>query len=148
VRRTAELVLHHRKLVMVAWLVLLVAGIIAAGQATKRLVIDFSLPGQPGTTAAQKIIAEFGNGGNTTPYLLTLTAPAGQTVTGHEAQVAEAFRATAAAVPHTRVVDGANTGDPFFRTKDGRTAFAMVFYQQPRSFTEPQPVVGLTAGVT
>ncbi|MCW2601603.1 MAG: MmpL protein [Frankiales bacterium] len=147
-RRIGELVLHHRKLVVLAWVALFIAGAVAAGQATKRLVIDFSLPGQPGTTAAKKIISEFGNGGNTTPYLLTVTAPSGQQVTGNEAKVAAAFTAAAAAVPHSRLVDEATSGDQVFRTKDDRTAFAMVFYLQPRSFTDKLPGVALTEGIT
>ncbi|MCU1586902.1 MAG: hypothetical protein JWN31_395, partial [Frankiales bacterium] len=40
-RRTAEFVLRHRKLVVIGWLLLLVGGGIAAGKATSRLVIDF-----------------------------------------------------------------------------------------------------------
>jgi RND superfamily putative drug exporter len=55
-RRTAELVLRHRKLVVIGWLVLLIGGGAAAGKASSRLVIDFSLPGQPGTEAAHQII--------------------------------------------------------------------------------------------
>ena len=146
-RRIGELVLHHRKLVVLVWLVLFVVGAFSAAQATKRLVIDFSMPGQPGTAAAKQIIKEFGNGGNTTPYLLTVTAPAGQTVSGHEAKIAAAFTAAAAEVKQSRVVDEAKTGDKVFRTKDDRTAFAMVFYLQPRSFTEKLPGVALTEGI-
>jgi RND superfamily putative drug exporter len=146
-RRIGELVLHHRRLVMLVWVALFVAGIVSAGAATSRLVIDFSLPGQPGTEAAHAIIKEFGNGGNTSPYLLTLTAPDGQAVSGHEAQVATAFAAIAAKVPQSRLVDEATSGDKVFRTKDDRTAFAMVFYLQPRSFTGTLPQTGLEAGV-
>jgi putative drug exporter of the RND superfamily len=67
-------------------------------------------------------------GGYTAPYLLSVTYPAGQTVAGHQAQVAAAFDAVAAKVPAVRVLDEANTGDAAFRTKDGRTSYAMVFY--------------------
>ena len=146
-RRVAELVLRHRKLVVGLWLVILVAGVASAGKAAQRLVIDFSLPGQPGTTAAQQIIKEFGSGGSTSPYLLTLTAPDGQKITGNEAKVASTFRAAAKEVTSGRLIDEANAHDKLFRTKDDRTAFAMVFYLQPRSFTEKLPGVALTTGM-
>ncbi|MDP9101975.1 MAG: MMPL family transporter [Actinomycetota bacterium] len=143
-RRIGVFVLTHRRLVGVGWLILFVAGAICAGAATKRLVIDFSLPGQPGTTAAQQIIKEFGNGGSTSPYLLTLTAPAGQTLSGKEATVAATFATAAQSVPASRLIDEATSADKVFRTKDDRTAYAMVFYLQPRSFTQLLPGTALT----
>ena len=131
-RRVGELVLHHRKLVVLTWLVLFIAGAMASGQVSKRLKIDFSLPGQPGTTTAAAIEKQFGNGGFTTPILVAVTAPAGQTVTGHESEVAAAFAAAAGSFPHLRVVDEATatagTDKGVFRTKDDRTAFALVNY--------------------
>ena len=54
-RGLAEFVLRHRKLVMVFWGLVLVAGIALAGQHHVRLTVDFSLPGQPGTQTADKI---------------------------------------------------------------------------------------------
>ena len=54
-RRLAQFVLHHRKWVMVAWLVIFIAGGGAAGSLSKRLSVDFSLPGQPGYETAKKI---------------------------------------------------------------------------------------------
>src|SRR4051812_36323851 len=65
-RRWAEFVLHHRRWVVVFWVAVMVAGGAVAGTTTNRLTIDFSLPGQPGTEAAHKIVGAFHNGGNTT----------------------------------------------------------------------------------
>src|SRR5947209_18784841 len=65
VRRWAQFVLHHRRLVIVFWLFVIVAGAAAAGKVSNRLTVDFSLPGQPGTQAAHKIKALLGNGGDT-----------------------------------------------------------------------------------
>src|SRR5439155_26368536 len=45
-RRIAELVLRHRKLVVVAWLLVVVAGMALTQKTNNRLVVDFSLPGQ------------------------------------------------------------------------------------------------------
>jgi len=125
-------VLRHRKLVILVWLVLFVAGGVASGQVSKRLKVDFSLPGQPGTKTAAAIEKQFGNGGFTTPILVAATVPPGQTVTGHEKEVAAIFAASGKSFPNLRVVDEATatagTDKGVFRTKDDRTAFALVNY--------------------
>jgi RND superfamily putative drug exporter len=128
-RRWAEFVLRHRKAIVAFWGLVLIAGGLLAKQTTDRLTIDFSLPGQPGTVTAHKIENIFGSGGDTSPYLVTVTLPAGQTITGHEAEVAGVFTSVDNTVPNVRVVDEANTGDRAFRTKDDRTAYALVFWQ-------------------
>jgi RND superfamily putative drug exporter len=147
-RRLGELVLRHRKIVILGWVVLFLAGGVASSKVSERLRIDFSLPGQPGTEAALQIEREFGNGGFTTPYLVSVTAPQGQTVAGHEAEVAKAFQAVAAAAPDLRVVDEATategTDPGAFRTKDGRTAFAYVNYPFTHSGTFSLPTEAIT----
>ena len=128
-RQWAEFILRHRRWVVAVCGVIQVAGIALAGKTTSRLTVDFSLPGQPGSQTAHKINQAFGNGGNTSPYLASVTLPAGQTITGHETDVAKAFDAVPAALPTVRVIDEANSGDKAFRTKDDRTAYALVFYR-------------------
>ena len=109
--RWARLVLRHRKAIVVIWGVVLIAGIALASKTTSRLTVDFSLPGQPGTETAHQIKQTFGSGGDTSPYIVTVTLPAGQTITGHEADVARTFDAVGTAVPNVRIIDEANTGD-------------------------------------
>ena len=138
-RRLAELVLRHRLIVVVAWALIAVAGAMVASTVSDRMTVNFSLPGQPGDTAANKIIAAYHNGGNTTPLLVTVTMPQGQTITGNEAEVAQAFASVGSVGVPLRVVDEANTGDKAFRTSDDRTAYAMVFYPFPQSFTDVIP---------
>ena len=84
-RRLAEFVLGHRRWVLAFWGVVLVAGIALSGKTTNRLTIDFSLPGQPGTVTAHQIKADLGNGGDTDPYLVSVTLPAGQQVSSNAA---------------------------------------------------------------
>jgi len=115
--------------VVAFWGVVLIAGILLAGKTTKRLTIDFSLPGQPGTETAHQIKSAFGNGGDTSPYLVSVTLPAGQTVAGNAAAVAATFNSVGTAIPNVRVIDEANTGDKAFQTSDGRTSYALVFYR-------------------
>src|SRR3954469_2287519 len=120
-RRIAEFVLRHRRLVGVFWVLVVIAGVALTQRTNDRLVIDFSLPGQPGTDTANQIDREFHAGGKTAPYLISVTLPEGQHVTGNEAAVAKAFATVQDKVPDTRLVDEANTGDKAFRTSDDRT---------------------------
>src|SRR3954469_2526343 len=116
--RFAEIVLRHRLLVAIGWLLLAIAGGAAIGPANKNMTIDFFLPGQPGTETAHKIISDFGNGGNNSPYLVVYTAPEGQTVTGHERALHDAFAKVVTAAPNLRLVDEATSTNKTFRTKD------------------------------
>ena len=159
-RGLGEWVLRHRKLVMLGWLLVTLAGMSVTSTVNDRLTVDFSLPGQPGTETAAKIIDAYGNGGNTVPLLVTVTMPDGQTVTGSEKQIGAAFASVTQADVPLRVLDEANTGDAAFRTDDDRTAYAMVFYPFPDNFASvlPTDVVrravsaqapdGATVGVT
>src|SRR5262249_4727127 len=138
----------------------LVAGIVLASKTTSRLTVDFSLPGQPGTETAHRIKQMFGSGGDTSPYIATVTLPPGQTITGHEAEVARTVGSIGTAVPKVCISDEANTGDRAFRTTDDRTAYAYVFYRFDPSPTaklqtsairaaiETAMPAGATAGVT
>jgi RND superfamily putative drug exporter len=129
VRSWAEFVLRHRKWIIGFWLLVIVVGGALSKTVNDRLTVDFSLPGQPGTDTAHKIEKLLGNGGETSPYLVTIT-PKGKSVTGNEAAIGKTFAALTDGVPrqHLRVLDEANTGDKAFRTKNDRAAYAMVFY--------------------
>jgi putative drug exporter of the RND superfamily len=147
-RRIAEFVLRHRRLVLLGWGVLVVAGVVITPHTNHRLVIDFSLPGQPGTDTANTIDQEFHAGGKTEPYILTVTMPAGQTLTSaNDAAVAKTFDAVAQKVPQMRVIDQANTGDTAFRTKDNRTAYAMAWYRFSHDPTTKLPTDAIKAAM-
>ncbi|SDJ25539.1 putative drug exporter of the RND superfamily [Frankineae bacterium MT45] len=143
--RLAEFVLRHRRWVLVFWGLVFVVGAATAGKTTGRLTIDFSLPGQPGTETANQIKAALGNGGDTNPYLITVTLPPGQQVSGNEAAVQKVFTAVSEAVPKVRILDGANTNDGAFTTSDGRTAYAMLFYPSNPSPTAKLPTAEIRA---
>jgi RND superfamily putative drug exporter len=150
VESLARLVLRHRLVVVLGWLVLMVAGGIVAGPVTDRLTFDFSLPGQPGYKAEQDLIATFGT--STADTLLpVITVPEGGTVADRKADIAGVFDALRAAVPQVRVVDLGSTGDDRFITDDGRSTFALVQGPQPSGFgpgisAQVLPVVQQTAG--
>src|SRR5690242_14501733 len=96
--RWAEFILRHRKWVMAFWAVMLVAGIAASGPTTERFTVDIRLPNQPRTQAADKIAAEFGTGASTQPFLISVTMPERQTVSGNEAAIGQAFEDAVASV--------------------------------------------------
>ena len=147
-RRLAEAILHHRKRVAVIWLLIVAAGIALTPQTNKRLTIDFSLPGQPGTDTANQIDREFHAGGKTQPYIVSITMPAGQSVASSQAAIGSAFAAVPSHVPDTQLVDEANTGDTnAFRTKDGQTAYAMVFYRFNHNPSAGLPTDNITAAL-
>jgi putative drug exporter of the RND superfamily len=159
-RRWADLVLAHRRMVVLFWVLVAVGGMAVAGQVSQRLTYKYSLPGEPGAQTAEQITQTFGNGGSSAPFLVSVTLPEGQAVTGHEAEIAAAFDAVAGQVTAVRVLDEANTGDTAFRTRDGRTSYALVFYrfnatgtgqlptEQIRAALEAAKPAGATVGVT
>ena len=124
---------------MLGWLLITVAGVSVTSTVNDRLTVDFSLPGQPGTETASKIIEAYGNGGNTVPLLVTITMSDGQTVTGSEGPIGDTFASLSEAEVPLRVIDEANTGDDAFRTEDDRTAYAMVFYPFPQNLASVLP---------
>jgi len=125
--RLARWVLRHRRPVVVVWVVLMIAGGMAAGRVSKRLSFDFSLPGQPGYETAARIIHTYGNGGDQAPAILVVHVPGATGVTGDRAAIAAAFAAVRRDEPSLRVVDLGVTGDRRFVTDDGQSTFALVF---------------------
>ncbi len=136
--RLARFVLAHRRVVMVGWLVVFLAGAVGASHVSKRLAIDFSLPGQPGYETAQKIDRLYGNGGFALPAIAVVTVPPGQTVRGEQAQLALAFAHVHARLPVVRVVDYANTADLHLITSDGRTTYAYLFTPLEKTYGLPK----------
>ncbi len=123
----ANFVLHHRKAVMVFWLVIFVAGGGAAGKISSRLSFDFSLPGQPGYVTGQQVLKLYGNGGGNIPSILVVTAPAKKQILSEEPMVAGALAAVTKANPDVRVIDFATTRDKRFLTNDGRSTYALIY---------------------
>src|ERR1700722_9042138 len=146
--RLAHAVIRHRRRVMLAWLVCFAAGGFAASQLTHRLSYDFSLPGQPAFETGAKIQALYGNGGNTTPGVLVVTVPTGESVTSDRTQLANAFASAQAANPDVRIVDFANTADAKFVTSNGRTPFAYLFAPPDTSLGADPRIAAAQASVT
>ena len=130
-------VLAHRRLVALAWLLLLIAGGSASAGLSKHLNQNFEIPGTPSDTAARAIIATYGSGGAEDPLVPVVRLPAGRTVrqpavtaglrAGFAGAATAGFAAGTAGRERSRVVSFASTGDDGFVSADGRTTFGLVF---------------------
>jgi putative drug exporter of the RND superfamily len=132
--RWANFVLRHRRAVVVFWLVAFLLGGFAASRVSSRLTVNFSLPGQPGYQTGLRILRAFGNGGESSPDILVVTAPKGESVYSQEATIASGFAAAQRKVPRARIVDYSTTKDRAFVTNDARSTFAYVFEPPQKGF--------------
>jgi putative drug exporter of the RND superfamily len=124
-------VLRHRRLVMLAWLGIVLAGVATLSSTTRRLSTEFKLPNEPSYITDSKITALYHSGGDTIPIVVAVSAPAGQRATPIESD--KVLTAAAASVPGSRLADQFNTGDSAFSTRDGQTTFGLVFVPQDTS---------------
>jgi RND superfamily putative drug exporter len=134
-RHLARLVLRHRRIVILTWVVVFIAGIAGVSTSVSRLSTSFSLPGQPGYETANRVLRTYGTAADVAPYLLTIRAPAGQHIDPTQADAT--FAAVQQAVPVARVIGAKQTGDPAFVPADGRTTFAYAFIPLPTAFIDP-----------
>jgi putative drug exporter of the RND superfamily len=123
-------VLGHKRTVVIAWIVLLIAGIAASGPATDNLEAEFSVPGKEGWETNEEIAARYqGTGGDAAPLIPVVTLGEGVTVDspGVQRDLAEVDRRLDEALPNSRIASYASTGDQTFVSDDGRTTFAIVY---------------------
>src|SRR4051794_40546789 len=123
-------VLAHKRIVVIAWLLLAVAGAAAAGPASRALDPEFSVPDGDGWKANVAIAQRYGGtGGQNPPLLPVVTLPRGQRAddpsmrTGLRAIDSRLQRA----LPGARIASFASTGDEAFLSPDRRTTFVLVY---------------------
>jgi RND superfamily putative drug exporter len=122
--------LAHRRLVVLFWVVLTVAGIATVGNATKAMNQKFSVPGREGWETNVQIMRLYhGTGGNSSPLAPVVTLPSGTTVAspGVRAQLRGVEQRLAQALPGARIAGYGSTGSRAFVSRDGRTAFAIAY---------------------
>src|SRR5687768_1929200 len=130
-QQLTRFVLGHKRAVAIAWILLTLVGMAAAGPASEALDQRFSVPGREGWEASQEILQLYGNGGETLPFVPVVEVPEGQDVAGLRSELRAVEDAAREAVPGSRVAGYGSTGDDAFTSEDGRVAFAYVF--PPRS---------------
>lgn len=74
--RLTELVLRHRRLVGVIWLLAVLVGGYASSVLSSHLSMSFEIPGTGSDIADSAIVARYGNGGSTTPLVPVIKLPA------------------------------------------------------------------------
>src|SRR4051812_50053274 len=70
--------LRHRKLVVLAWIVVVAAGVATLSSTTGKMTHTFATPGTPGYTANHGMMQRFGIDGNEQPTIAVLRLPPGQ----------------------------------------------------------------------
>jgi RND superfamily putative drug exporter len=128
-QRLSRFLLAHKRAVVAAWLLVLVAGMAAAGAVSARLSQDFSFPGEEGYEANVAILRAYGTGGPGNPLVPVVTLPDGMTVDspGVRSALAAAFGGVAED-PRLRVLAWpATTGDRRLVADGGRTVFGLVW---------------------
>ena len=133
--RFARLVLRHRRIVVAVWLVLFLAGGVAAGRLSDRLSFDFSLPGQPGDTAERSLVGTSAPAA-ATPWCRCSTDARGQKVADHRDDIAGSSRRCAPGGAQVPRPGGRlrRTGDDRFVTSGGTATFALVQGPAPTGF--------------
>jgi RND superfamily putative drug exporter len=130
-------VLAHKRIVVIGWIVLTIAGIAAAGPASGRLTNDSSVPDREGweTTVAIAERYDGGSDGSSSPLLPVVTLPAGKTVDspGVKSELAAVDARLQKALPRSRIASFASTGSRAFVSKDRRTVFALAYPPAPAS---------------
>ncbi|MDQ6749350.1 MAG: MMPL family transporter [Actinomycetota bacterium] len=121
-QKLTRLVLRHKRLVGVAWIVLTVLGMAASG--TVKFDQRFGVPGKEGFETNQKIERTYGNGGENPPTLAVVSGADRGQVRTLEEKLTKRF-------PRARVAGYGSTGDQAFVSKDGRTAFIYAFPPRP-----------------
>jgi RND superfamily putative drug exporter len=133
------------------WIVVAVAGVAAAGQASKAFKQQNSVPGHQGYEANQLIARDYGTGGNGAPLLAVVTLPEGVTVKSPDVvgQLTALDRRIRQILPATREASYASTGNRAFVSTDGRTTFALVYAPpDPNSYgQDPKTAKHFTAGL-
>jgi putative drug exporter of the RND superfamily len=123
-------VLAHKRTVVISWIVLTIAGVMASGPATDALDPEFSVPNKEGWETNQTIAQHYrGTGGDTMPLVPVVTLPKGTSADSPavKADLAQVDRKLEKALPGSRLVSYASTGDRAFVSKDGSTTFGLVY---------------------
>ena len=131
--RLTTWVLAHRRIVVLAWIAVAVAGGWASATIADSLTKSFTAPGRPAFEANEEIVREYRSGGVVAPAVLV-----GQ----DEADL----KRVAGAVQGARVALPGDPGGEALRAQDGRTLAALVFPPPGRAAPDenPEAIAALT----
>jgi len=122
-------ILSHKRIVAVFWIAVTLVGIATVGKSTSSFSKTFSVPGREGFTTNARILKTYDGGGNNAPLVPVVTLPAG--VSASSPAVRSGLERIESklrqAIPGTRTVSYADTGDKAFLSSDGRTTFVLAY---------------------
>ena len=134
----ARFVLRHKRFVVAAWLLVLVAGVPNLQRITNSLSQQFSVPGREGFQTNAELLKRFHIDPNISSVVPVFQLPQGKTVSspGVRRELGAALAAAAARIPGAHVGSFASSGSRAFVSADGRTTFAVVYlpYKPDRGF--------------
>ncbi|OIJ64427.1 hypothetical protein WN71_029035 [Streptomyces mangrovisoli] len=132
--------LAHRWTVIVAWVVLALAGAVSAAESGGRLSFAFDLPGQPAYETNETIMRTFGSGGAADPLIVVARLPEGGLASpGARDTLRSAEGTVRGALPGARTASAVS--DPgraaAYVSKDGRTTFLVVYPVPDHTSSDP-----------
>ncbi len=140
----ARATIRGRWLFVVAWLLLTVAGAMAAGKLADRWFEQFSIPGYSAYEANQRTLETFGTG-RQFPLVAVFHVASGDI--RERAGIEKAIAAGAAVNEGSRVSSWFATKDDVFVSKDGRTMFAQIYPAGESTFTTVLPIKETRAAI-
>ena len=136
-------VLAHKRIVVVAWIALVVGGMAAAGPASDALENEFSVPGKEGWETNVEIAQLYGGtGGDTSPLVPVVTLPEGESFDepAVKRELTQLDAELEKALPNARIASYASTGDSTFLSDDGSTTYSIIYPEpDPDSFFGENP---------
>ncbi|TML45735.1 MAG: MMPL family transporter [Actinobacteria bacterium] len=121
--RLAHTVAHHRRAIIVAWVVLTIFGGFAAGQVSKRWYQSFSIPGKSAYEANQRTLKAFGSGVRP-PNVVVFHTNGDATKSG---AIKQAMQRAADTMPGARTSSYFSTGNLMYVSRDRHTTFEEVY---------------------
>jgi RND superfamily putative drug exporter len=121
--RLAQIVLSHRKFVVIAWLALTAFGAFSAQRVSSRWFESFSIPGYSAYEANQRMLKDFGSG-EAAPLVVVVRTKGDVT---KARGIPQAFAAAARVNPGARTSSWFTTGNPMYLSADRHTAFGEIF---------------------
>jgi RND superfamily putative drug exporter len=128
-------VLAHKRTVVITWVVLTIAGMMASGPAIDRLDQEFAVPNEEGWETNEAIAERYGTGGADGFALLPVVKlPDGKTVDspGVKEDLAAVDKRLERALPGARIASYVSTGDRALVSDDGRTVFGVAYPRPDR----------------
>src|SRR5829696_8224138 len=122
-------VLAHKRIVVSFWIVATIAGVMAAGPASRALDQEFSVPKKEGWETNIAINEKYRGTGDSAPLMPVTTLRAGESIDSPRVKT-DLQRLDARlqkALPGARIASYSSTGDRAFVSDDGRTTFALVY---------------------